>query len=259
MTAHVDSAVDRFSALESDLEELRDSLVRHPVYRRLGAPAALRVFMSNHAFAVWDFMSLLKTLQQRLTTVTVPWLPPADITAARLVNEIVLGEETDEVAPGQFTSHFDLYLCAMEEVGADTGPITHFIAALRRGTSADDALAGVQIPETTRQFVQQTLRSCSGSTLDVAASFLLGREDLVPSMFRPMLAQLQATGVNCDTYRLYLERHISLDEGQHGPMAKRLLASLCGTEEGNWVAATTAARNALEARKSLWDGVLAAM
>ncbi len=142
--------------------------------------------MTNHAFAVWDFMSLLKTLQQRLTCVGVPWLPPADATAARLVNEIVLGEETDEIAPGRFVSHFDLYLAAMTEIGADTGPV--------------------------RQFVVGTLRTCAASTLEVAASFLLGREDLVPAMFRPMLAELEKAGVKCDTYRLYLERHVYLDE-----------------------------------------------
>ena len=256
MNTHTRPATDHFAALESELAPLRDSLARHPLYACLGDPAALRVFMTNHAFAVWDFMSLLKTLQQRLTCVGVPWLPPADATAARLVNEIVLGEETDEVATGRFVSHFDLYLSAMTEIGADTGPIRQFVARLREGIPAESALLALEIPETTCQFVVGTLRTCAASTLEVAASFLLGREDLVPAMFRPMLAELEKAGVKRDTHRLYLERHVYIDEEQHGPMAKRLLGSLCGTDEDNWRSATAVACAALEARKSLWDGVL---
>ena len=150
MNTHTRPATDHFAALESELAPLRDSLDRHPLYACLGDPAALRVFMTNHVFAVWDFMSLLKTLQQRLTCVGVPWLPPADATAARLVNEIVLGEETDEVTTGRFVSHFDLYLSAMTEIGADTGPIRQFVARLREGIPAESALLALQIPETSR-------------------------------------------------------------------------------------------------------------
>ncbi len=259
MNTHADPTTARYAALESELAPLRHSLVRHPVYACVGDPAALRVFMSNHAFAVWDFMSLLKTLQQRLTCVDVPWLPPADATAARLVNEIVLGEESDEVAPGRFMSHFDLYLAAMTEIGADARPVRQFVDRLREGILAESALRTLTIPETTRQFVIGTLRTCAASTLEVAASFLLGREDLVPAMFRPMLAELEKAGVKCDTYRLYLERHVYLDEEQHGPMAKRLLGSLCGTDEDNWRTATAVARGALAARTSFWDGVLMAV
>ncbi|MCE9581563.1 MAG: DUF3050 domain-containing protein [Planctomycetes bacterium] len=247
-----------YAQLESDLLPLRTALVNHAVYRRIGDPTALRVFMSNHAFAVWDFMSLLKALQRRLTCIEVPWLPPADTTAARLINEIVLGEETDEVTPGRYASHYDLYLEAMLEVGADSRAIRGFVSSLRDGISPEKTLAAITLPDSTRQFVLETLRTCSRPVIQVAASFLLGREDLVPSMFRPILASLEAAGTRCETFRLYLERHVHLDEEQHGPMARRLLASLCGTDEANWRVATDAAAQALKSRCALWDGVLKA-
>ncbi|KAF0240354.1 MAG: hypothetical protein FD180_4970 [Planctomycetota bacterium] len=253
------ASLNSMAALEHELAPLRRSLVTHAVYGRLTDPDCLRVFMSNHAFAVWDFMSLLKSLQGRLTGIRVPWIPPGDALAARLVNEIVLGEETDEIAPGKYISHFDLYLESMGEVGADSRPIRQFIAAMREEIPPGAALARLSIPDETRRFVETTMRFCEAGTVEAAAAFLLGREDLVPAMFRPMIESLTRAGVKCATYRLYLERHVHLDEEQHGPMAKRLLEGLCGADPAKWRAAAGAATQALEARRALWDGVLRAM
>lgn len=255
-TDTLSAARDPLAHLEQDIASVRDAVVHHPVYARIGELSALRVFMSSHVFAVWDFMSLLKTLQRRLTCVEVPWLPVADPVAARLVNEIVLGEETDEVAPGCYTSHYDLYLAAMEEIGADSGPIRAFVDSLARGVTADKALAGLRVPVSTKRLVRGTLRACRAGTLEVAASFLLGREDLVPAMFREIIGELESRGTSCASFRSYLSRHVHLDAEQHGPMAKKLLRSLCGDDPQNWRKATEVALGALRARRELWDGVL---
>lgn len=253
------ATIDSMPALERDLAPLRDTLVAHPIYARLTDPDCLRVFMGNHAFAVWDFMSLLKSLQRRLTGIGVPWLPVENTPAARVVNEIVLGEETDQVAPGCYASHFDLYLDAMGEIGADTRPIRRFLAALREGLPPLRALARVSVPEETRKFVETTLRFCEADIVESAAAFLLGRERFQPARYQPVLAALDAAGIACDGYRLYLERHLLLAGGPPEPVARRLLEALCTTDTARWQAAATAARQALEARKALWDGVLRAM
>ncbi|MBI4586010.1 MAG: DUF3050 domain-containing protein [Planctomycetes bacterium] len=224
----------------------------------VGDLASLRVFMSSHVFAVWDFMSLLKTLQRRLTCVEVPWFPPRDSLAARLVNEIVLGEETDEVTPHRYMSHFDLYLAAMGEVGADTRPIQQFLAGLSEGLLPEEALRPLLIPQSTRRFVLDTIFTCGAPTLEVAATFLLGREDLVPAMFRSLIAELERSGTRCTSFRLYLDRHVHLDEEMHAPLARRLLTNLCGEDPEKWVRATAAAKAALSSRRALWNGVVAA-
>ncbi len=56
----------------------RDAVERHPLYVELTSLVLIHVFMEHHVFAVWDFMCLLKALQRRLTSPTVPWLPVGD-------------------------------------------------------------------------------------------------------------------------------------------------------------------------------------
>lgn len=250
--------IDPFTRLDRLLCEERAAVLDHPVYRRVHDLSSLRVLMSSHVFAVWDFMSLLKALQRHLTCVDVPWLPPADPTFARFVNEIVLGEETDEVLPGRFMSHFDLYLAAMAEIGADTRPIRRLLQALRAGQTAEVTIKELPIPETTRQFVLSTLSMAQHGTVhEIAAAFLLGREELVPEMFRRLLRTIEADlGRACPSFRLYLERHVALDEQEHGPRARRLLQGLCGGDAVLWEQALGSARVALRARKRLWDGVV---
>ena len=124
-----------------DLGDARQRLVDHPIYSLVDSPDRLKRFMESHVFAVWDFQSLLKAMQQRLTCTSVPWLPTPDPEARRLVNEIVLDEESDELPEGGAASHFELYLDGMRRTGADTGPIDRLLAQLADGTSLDRALA----------------------------------------------------------------------------------------------------------------------
>ena len=239
----------RYQRLTSELAPLHEALVNHGVYGRLADEGRLRAFMAIHVFAVWDFMSLLKTLQQRLTCTSVPWTPPKNRLAARLVNEIVLGEESDEIAPGVFSSHFELYLAAMAEVGASTSAIESLMGALGSGLPVRDALGSV--PLAARDFVRTTFSLAEGETPAVAAAFLVGRERLVPRMFSTMLGVVD----HAPLLRSYLERHVTLDGDVHGPMAERLLESLCGESDDQWAVARGAAERSLRARIRMWDAV----
>ncbi|NEO91451.1 MAG: DUF3050 domain-containing protein [Moorea sp. SIO3G5] len=247
---------DYYTQLEEQLKPSRMALINHPLYQQLNDLVSLQIFMESHVFAVWDFMSLIKTLQHRVTCLDVPWVPPTDINSARMVNEIVLAEETDEVSPGNYISHYDLYMVAMTEIGADTNPIKTFISSLRKGIPAEQTIASISIPELTKTFVKFTLETTTKSTHEVAAAFLLGREDIIPAMFRQVIATLDSLyGFTWDSLRLYLDRHNFLDEDQHVPMGKKLLKNLCGDDPVKWEQAFNSAENALKARYALWDGV----
>jgi hypothetical protein len=250
-------------ALERRLRPLRSALVRHPVHAHLTTLNDVRCFMEHHVFAVWDFMSRVKSLQQRLTCTAVPWVPRGDAVARRLMNEIVLGEESDEasMAEGGYASHFDLYRASMRACGARTASIDAFIERVAAGGPVAASLRAVNAPGPSQDFVHRTFDILATDSLPrIAAAFTLGREDIIPDMFVRLVAGLSAEhGGVLSGFHDYLERHIRLDGERHGPMAARLLSSICGDDATAWEEASRGAALALEARLALWDGVVAAV
>lgn len=247
--------------IEQRLHPLRDRLLNHPLYNEIDRLDALHVFMEHHVFAVWDFMSLLKALQQRLCCAAVPWLPPQDPQACRFINEIVLAEESDEDGNGGFGSHFDLYCRSMKQCGAKTSVIEKFLTDLDQGVSVTKALPVSEIPEAVRPFVKQTFSVIdSGNLTAIAAAFTYGREDLLPDVFQRIVDELDAAeGGRLADFRYYLKRHIDLDGDEHGPMATRLIQSLCGSDDSQWRIAEETAVDCLVARQQLWDGIYEAV
>jgi Protein of unknown function (DUF3050) len=240
---------------------LKAALLDHPVYRKIDSLQSLHVFMEHHVFAVWDFMSLLKTLQRTISCVDVPWLPTVDAAGCRFINEIVLAEESDEDGRGGFVSHFELYRQAMKQCGASTADIDDFLDELRKGKPVGMALESARVGVVARSFVEATFRVIEeGNLCALVSAFSIGREDLLPSLFQRIVDELNVeTGGGLDTFRYYLKRHIGLDEEEHGPMASRLLRSVCGDDESRWRIAERAAVSSLEARQKLWDGIYARM
>src|SRR5471030_3081833 len=159
------------------LKQKKLQLCSHPLFEEITSLGKLQLFMENHVFAVWDFMTLTKRLQRDLTCTQLPWLPPSDPQAARLINEIVLGEESDAYPGHGHGSHFELYLEAMREVGASTATIEQFVSLQRDGSDAETALQKVDIHPAVARFVRSTLQvALNAPTHCVAAAFLHGRE-----------------------------------------------------------------------------------
>jgi hypothetical protein len=183
---------DPFSMLCRRVEPYQGRLATHAIYTRVRDERGLRIFMANHVFAVWDFMSLTKTLQQKLTCLTVPWVPVASARAARLINEIVLGEESDDLGDEEYLSHYVLYMRAMDEIGADKTAITTFEASLRAGVDPLDALAPLPCEPATKEFVKHTLALTKRPAHEVAAGLLLAREDLIPLMFDRLVREMDS-------------------------------------------------------------------
>ena len=213
--------------------------------------------MEHHIFSVWDFMSLLKALQRQICCLSVPWLPPNNSMAARLINEIVLAEESDEDGHGVHASHFDLYHRAMTDFGASTTKIDRLLILIREGRSVNDAIQASEAGDPVRQFVGHTFEIiASNDPCRIASAFTFGREDLLPDVFQKIVDQIdRATRGGLTEFKYYLKRHIDLDADEHGPMASRLVSDLCGNDPIKWNAARDAAISSLNARKTFWDSI----
>ena len=241
--------------LEEQIAKARDEVVSHPLYASLDNPEAIRAFLEHHVFAVWDFMSLLKSLQRNLTCVQVPWVPTGPTGSRRLINDIVLVEKSDELRGG-YISHFELYVEGMTEAGADTSVIDVFIALLREGRPVAAALTEAKVPAPAADFVSTTWRLIETAPVHCqAAAFAFGREDLIPDMF-DQVAALNAEFGALSMFVDYLRRHIQVDSEEHTPMAMQMLADLCGEDDRKWEQCEQTINHALEARMRLWDGIL---
>jgi hypothetical protein len=244
--------------IEEQISDVRGRVVTHPVYAALDSHAAIRTFLEHHVFAVWDFMSLLKSLQRNLTCVEVPWVPSGPAGSRRLINDIVLVEESDELGGG-FISHFELYLDGMTQAGADTSVVAGFIDRLRARRPVLEAIEEAGVPTPAAEFVRVTWGFIESAPVhEQAAAFAFGREDLIPEMFQQVVSVNERLG-SLSTFVDYLARHIQVDGEEHTPMAMQMLADLCGDDDTRWAECARAVRLALMARARLWDGILAAI
>ena len=211
-------------------------------------------------YAVWDFMCLLKYLQNALVPAKVPWLPPALPEAARLINEIVLNEETDTMTTCQSTqgepmSHFELYLTAMEEIHADTKPVRLFID-LVRAQGANHAISRGNAPIAAKRFMQFTFSVIAWDEPHLAAAaFCVGREELLPRHFEELLRETGVREADAPAFHSYLRRHVDLDGNDHGPAAQRLMTALCGDDPIKVASARKIARDSVRARQNLLQDI----
>lgn len=242
-----------FQIISSQTSSKRAQLNSHNIYSALRELDDIKTFMQYHIFAVWDFMSLLKKLQQRLTCTQTPWIAPENRTAARLINEIVLEEESDLGPDGQFNSHFDLYLEAMKPLNASSMIFNSFMQQLVSGVNIFDAIE--EIPhQSIRNFLNFTFNLIeTNETHRIAAAFTFGREDIIPDMFMNIIKETNENSKESAPLRYYLQRHIELDGGHHGPLSEKLIDSLCKNDSSKIKEAVDTANEAIQLRIDLWS------
>lgn len=244
--------------LKKELEVERNKLLSHPIYKTIHDIESLRKFTQIHVFAVWDFMSLLKSLQNTLTCTQIPWLPVGSADTRFLINEIVLGEESDVDEYGHRISHFELYKNAMNRLGASTEWIDALLTCIQEGNNIEEAIQLTALPPQVRAFLAYTFEIAIHAPVHVKAGvFTFGREDLIPDMFHQLLKNLyEVSPEQVSTLRYYMERHIEVDGDHHSHLAMEMLSHLCGDDDFKWKEVLEASRKALQMRAVLWDSLL---
>lgn len=248
---------EQIARLKAETEPLRQQVVRHRLYNQIITFPALQVFMEHQVFAIWDFMSLLKSLQKNITCVSVPWLPAGNAQTRYLINEIVLGVESDADEKGARTSHFELYLRAMRQAGCKTEPITQLLEDVKGGMPVNQVLHQHGVPHASGAFVNHTFSLIHSGKIHIqAVVFIFGRESLIPRVFIDNVNELsKKESGRADIYKYFLERNIEADWAHKSYLGYDLVAELCGDNLHKWEEATLAVKETLTHRLQLWDAV----
>lgn len=244
------------NSITQNLEPLKNRLRNHSLYSKIKDVDDLNIFSNAHVYAVWDFMSLLKFLQINLTSISIPWFPSKNTTTAKLINEIVAGEETDEDQEGQPVSHFEMYIDSIEEFGLNTSEIINNLNTLNNIETIDKDIEKLNIKSYVKDFLKFTFSVIKrGKIHEVASVFTFGREDLIPDMFIPLIEGINSENNDLNKLIYYFKRHIEVDGDMHGPMSMEMLSYLCNNDPSKISESALIAEKALLARISLWDGI----
>ena len=244
--------------IEGKIKSLRDKLLNHRLYSNIERIEDLQIFTENHIYAVWDFMSLLKALQIKLTCTKTPWVPNNNSQTAYLINEIVLAEETDVNQLGERKSHYELYIDAMIDIGAKIEFPTKNINEIASSKNVFASIDNLELHKNIKEFLRFTFSVIEeGKPHKIAAIFTFGRENLIPNMFNEILREFEKNIKDKDISKLiyYFERHIELDEDEHGPMALEMVSMLAENDQKKWDEIEKISIEALEKRILLWDAI----
>lgn len=234
-------------------------LFNHQLFAKIKTIEECRIFMEHHIFAVWDFMSLAKKVQEIFAPIKTPWEIPIEPKYTRFINEIILSEESDQLEDGRVMSHCEMYLEAMREIGASTQMFEDFLRALQ---VYDLHSIDVRqfIPDPAYEFMKHTFSIVNSKQPHmITASFCYGRENIIPGMFLSLLDSNGITNSQAPIMREYLKKHIDLDGDIHGPMAIQMTEYTCQNINQKKLEVEATKLHTIQARIRFWDGIYQAI
>ncbi len=245
--------MDNLEYYKKEIIVLKNKIYKHKLFHKTLETKHIRYFMESHIFSVWGFMSILKSLQFSLSRNSLPWVPTENTRngLTSFINEIVLSEESDYIEGIGYVSHFEIYLEAMKEIGADSSKILELIDYINREGSSYDVINNLDILDEVKNFIKFDLDTAfSGNLPKIVGSFTLGREKVIPNMFEHIVQSV----TDANKFTTYLNRHIDIDGDRHGPLSSKLLDKVCRSDK-NLEIAYQAGIDALNLRLKVWDKI----
>ncbi len=229
-------------------------LESHKLYDRIFDDYSLRLFVEYHVVCVWAYNYLLRDIYQELVSMIQPLNSQSQKEAIRLISETILEEEVEEQNDGSLLSHLEIYLEAMQALGADVGPILSFFDMQESGSTWEEALEEARFPPAVARYAQGLGRMFARPLHERAAVLFYEGEPFIPDTFLNRLGQL---GAKHSVNRLldYFERHI---EGLKRPgfsASGRLVEIFCGDNPQLNDEAEKAAEEVMRLRVDLWNNL----
>ena len=223
-------------------------LSHHEIYGKLTSSVNINCFMSYHIFAVWDFMKLLKSLQNKMGIALQEQLAAYPSEIKKLIEEIVFAEESDLYPYGQPNKYFALYLQAISEIGVDEDCLWSFLESQDNLHSLKPGI---------RELVESNLNIARTGTMEeIIAAFFCGREQLTAQIFTSIIKVLKQEGKECPILLGYIERLTQSNSHKRPILAFKLLDYICNNKNDK-IIALQAGLEALNLREQLWDYALA--
>ncbi len=247
--------MDNLESNKKKLYELKHKIITHPLFAKKLERKQVCIFMESHIFAVWGFMSILKSLQKKITPSNLPWIPNENTKngLVNFINEIILCEESDYIEGIGFISHFEIYLMAMKNMGASSDQLYRLTSRITDKGYDEKYLDYVNTTDEVKNFLKYDLDiSMNGTLPEIVGAFTLGREKVIPNMFSYILPAIEESSSSHHLIT-YLKRHIDIDGDRHGPLSMKLLDVSCNKEQLNL--AYAAAIKSLDLRLLVWDKV----
>ena len=172
----------------------------------------------------------------------------------RLISEIILDEEVDDLGDGRILSHLELYLEAMEDLGCNMTPILAFFDLLDEGIGSEKAFDFVNFPDEVVSYARFGMKILEKPIHARAAALFYEGEPFIPDRF---LLRIDQMGRRLKVGRFidYMERHI---EGLKRPgfsAAGRLVELLCQNDANLNREAEMIAEAVMNRRIELWDAI----
>ena len=153
---------------------------------------------------------------------------------------VVLEEESDVDKENNPLSHYEMYIDAMKQCGANTSAIESFVANVS-ATNIPSLTIAVNISGIRSSLPKVNAEAILCVSLLSITSKVVFKKASTPSL----------------TIGIFVAETFELDGGEHGPLALELISNLCGDDDNKWKEVEETAIACLVARKKLWDSILA--